>query len=212
MAASRSDVQGRRSAPAVARNRDAILQVLQSVLPPAGVVLEVASGTGEHAVHFARAFPALQWQPSDPSPEARRSIAGWIAVDALPNIRPPIDLDAETGLAAIAKADAILCVNMLHISPWSATEGLMQGAGRLLGPGAPLCLYGPFKRPDHPLEPSNRAFDADLWQRDPRWGLRELDAVTACAAAHGLALDQVVAMPANNLMPIFRAQPPGVAA
>jgi SAM-dependent methyltransferase len=212
MAASGSDFQDRRSAPAVARNRDAILQVLQSVLPSSGLVLEVASGTGEHAVHFARAFPALDWQPSDPSADARRSVAGWIAAEPLPNIRSPIDLDAECGLAAMDRADAILCINMLHISPWSATEGLMQGARRLLAPGAPLCLYGPFKRSNHALEPSNRAFDADLRQRDPRWGLRELDAVTACARTHGLALDRVVAMPANNLMPIFRAQPIGDAA
>jgi SAM-dependent methyltransferase len=212
MTASTSDTQDRRSAPAVARNRDAILEVLQSVLPSTGLVLEIASGTGEHAAHLARAFPALQWQPSDPSPEARQSITAWIAADTLPNIHAPLDLDAETGLVAVAKADAILCINMLHISPWSATEGLMLGAGRLLGPGAPLCLYGPFKRSHHELEPSNRAFDADLRQRDPRWGVRELDAVTACAAAHDLALDRIVEMPANNLMPIFRARPIGVAA
>jgi SAM-dependent methyltransferase len=212
MAANGNDFQDRRSAPAVARNRDVILQVLRSVLPSSGLVLEVASGTGEHAVHFARAFPALDWQPSDPSADARRSIAGWIAADTLPNIRAPLDLDAECGLAAMDRADAILCINMLHISPWSATEGLMQGARRLLAPGAPLCLYGPFKRSTHELEPSNRAFDADLRQRDPRWGLRELDAVTACAATHRLALDRVVEMPANNLMPIFRAQPIGDAA
>jgi hypothetical protein len=212
MAASSGDRQDRRSAPAVARNRDAILQVLASVLPPTGLVLEIASGTGEHAVHFARAFPVLQWQPSDPSPEARRSIAAWIAADALPNIRPPVDLDAEDGLAAIDPADAILCINMLHISPWGATEGLMRGAGRLLGPNAPMCLYGPFKRSDHPLEPSNRAFDIDLRQRDPRWGLRELDAVTVCAAANGLTLDRVFEMPANNLMVIFRVERMNVAA
>jgi SAM-dependent methyltransferase len=205
VAANNSHIQDRRSAPAVARNRDAILQVLQSVLPPAGLVLEIASGTGEHAIHFARALPALQWQPSDPSPEARRSITAWITAEPLPNIRSPIDLNAEDRLEAVDRADAILCINMLHISPWSATEGLMRGAARLLTPGAPLCLYGPFKRSNHELAPSNRAFDVDLRQRDPRWGLRDLDAVTACARTHGLALDRVVAMPANNLMAIFRA-------
>ena len=202
----------RRSAPAVARNRDAILEVLKAVLPPSGLVLEIASGTGEHVLHFARAFPALDWQPSDPSQDARRSIAGWIAADPPPNIRAPLDLDAETGLETVAQADAILCINMVHISPWSATAGLMRNAGRLLEPGAPLCLYGPFKRSDHALEPSNRAFDMDLRRRDPRWGLRELDAVVACAEAQGLALDCVVEMPANNIMPIFRCgQPTGTA-
>ena len=194
----------RRSSPAVARNRDAILDVLRIELPPNGLVLEVASGSGEHALHFARALPALDWQPSDPSAAARESIAGWIAADPLPNLRAPLDLDAETGLAAIAQVDAILCINMVHISPWSATQGVMRGAGRLLPPGGPLCLYGPFRQGDRPLAPSNAAFDADLRMRDARWGLRTVDAIAACAKAGGLALQRIVAMPANNLMIILR--------
>lgn len=194
----------RRSSPAVARNRDAILDVLRIELPPNGLVLEVASGSGEHALHFARALPALDWQPSDPSAAARESIAGWIAADPLPNLRAPLDLDAETGLAAIAQVDAILCINMVHISPWSATQGVMRGAGRLLPPGGPLCLYGPFRQADRPLAPSNAAFDADLRMRDARWGLRTVDAIAACAKAGGLALQRIVAMPANNLMIILR--------
>jgi SAM-dependent methyltransferase len=195
---------GRSHAPAAARNRDPILDVLRTELPPSGLVLEIASGTGEHAVHFARALARLTWQPSDPSPEARRSIAAWTAAAGCANILPPLDLDVTGEAWPVERAAAVVCINMIHISPWEATEGLMRGAGRLLGSGAPLYLYGPFRRGDHPLEPGNAAFDDDLRRRDPRWGLRELDAVTACAARHGFARCTVVAMPANNLSVIFR--------
>lgn len=194
----------RRSAPATQRNREPILAVLREVLPASGLVLEVASGTGEHAVHFARALSALRWQPSDRSPDARASIAAWAATEELANILPPLDLDAAAGDWPIARADAVVCINMIHISPWTATEGLMREASRVLAPGAPLYLYGPYRRIGHPLEPSNAAFDDDLRRRNPDWGLRELDAVAACAKANGLMLAEVVEMPANNLSVIFR--------
>jgi SAM-dependent methyltransferase len=197
------DFDDRRSAPATQRNRDPILGVLRPLLPDAGLVLEIASGTGEHAIHFARHFPALRWQPSDPSPEARASIAAWTAAEGLANLLPPLDLDAASEAWPIAHADAVLCINMIHISPWEATEGLMRGAGRVLKAGQPLYLYGPFRRPGRELEPSNAAFDADLRLREARWGLRELDEVAACAAANGLAFESVVEMPANNLSVIF---------
>lgn len=199
-----SEGDPRGHAPATARNRDPILDILRQVLPPSGLVLEVASGTGEHAVHFARALPGLTWQPSDPSPEARRSIAAWVAAEGQENILPPLELDAAGVDWPLTQADAMVCINMVHISPWEATEGLMRGAGRLLAPGAPLYLYGPYRRGDHPLEPSNDAFDRDLRRRDPRWGLREVEDVAACAARHGLRLERVEEMPANNLSLVFR--------
>ncbi|HEY0960632.1 MAG TPA: DUF938 domain-containing protein [Novosphingobium sp.] len=195
---------GRCSAPAAQRNREPILEVLRTVLPASGLVLEVASGTGEHATHFARALPALLWQPSDPSPEARASIAAWAQVATLDNLLPPIDLNALSPDWPIDRADALLCINMIHISPWEATEGLMRKAVRILPSGAPLVLYGPYRRAGHPLEPSNAAFDADLRRRDPRWGLRLLEDVSELAANHGLTFQQIVKMPANNLMAIFR--------
>ncbi|MCX7864871.1 MAG: class I SAM-dependent methyltransferase, partial [Novosphingobium sp.] len=160
--------------PATQRNRAPILEVLRGVLPASGLVLEVASGSGEHAVYFARHFPALEWQPSDPSPQARRSIAAWIAAEQVANVRAPLDLDVTAQCWPVAGADAIVCINMIHISPWEATAGLMRGAGQLLACGAPLFLYGPFKRGKRPLEPGNVAFDERLRSEDPRWGLREL--------------------------------------
>jgi SAM-dependent methyltransferase len=194
----------RRQAPAAARNRDPILAILRKVLPPRGLVLEIASGSGEHAVHFARALPALTWQPSDPAPEARASIAAWCAEEGLDNLREPLALNAAAPEWPIAEADALLCINMVHISPWEATEGLLRGAERVLPPGAPLVLYGPYRRVGHPLEPSNAAFDADLKARNPRWGLRDLDAVCALAATCGLERESITEMPANNLTLVLR--------
>lgn len=191
-----------RHAPATARNRDPILAVLRDVLPERGLVLEVASGTGEHAAAFAAALPALDWQPSDPDAEARASIDAWCAHTS--NVRPALALDAAAADWPIDRADAILCINMVHISPWAATEGLMAGAERLLAPGAPLYLYGPYRRAGVPTAPSNEAFDADLKARNPAWGLRDLADVTALASARGLLLDRVVDMPANNLSVVFR--------
>jgi SAM-dependent methyltransferase len=192
----------RRFAPAIQRNRDPILAGLRPLLPAAGRVLEIASGSGEHIVHFAGHWPALEWQPSDPSPEARGSITAWSA--GLGNILSPIALDAAQDHWPIERADAVLCINMIHISPWEATIGLMRGAGRILPAGGPLFLYGPYRRAGRPLEPGNAAFDEDLRARDPRWGLRDLDAVIACAAGHGLRFEQTIEMPANNLSVVFR--------
>lgn len=194
----------KRHAPATLRNRDAIAAVLTEWLPASGTVLEVASGSGEHVVHFAAAFPALDWQPSDPDPAGRVSIAAWCAEAALANIAPPLALDAAAADWPLDRADAILCINMIHISPWAATLGLLAGAARLLAPGAPLILYGPYIEPDVPTTDSNLAFDASLCARDPAWGLRQLDDIKAVAAAAGLRFAERLAMPANNLMLLFR--------
>ncbi|MET0180491.1 MAG: DUF938 domain-containing protein [Novosphingobium sp.] len=194
----------RQHAPATLRNREPIASVLRTVLPPAGLVLEVASGTGEHIAHFARRFPAHTWQPSDCSTEALRSIAAWSAAAGCANLNPPLALDAASAEWPIARADAVVCINLIHISPWAATVGLVRGAGRILAEDMPLCLYGPFRRTDRPLEPSNAAFDASLRRSDPAWGLRDLDEVCALARAHGLEREAVIDMPANNLSVVFR--------
>ena len=195
----------RRSAPHVARNAEPIADVLRGILPDAGLVLEVASGSGEHVLHFARAFPTLTFQPSDPDPEALASIEVWRLEAGADNLLPPIRLDAAAVRWPIERADAILCINMVHISPWTATVGLMRGAGLLLLPaGCPLYLYGAYRRAGVPTAPSNEAFDQSLRSRDPQWGLRELDDVVAEAGKHGLTLESVVEMPANNLSVVFR--------
>lgn len=194
----------RQHAPATERNRDPILALLREVLPASGLVLEVASGTGEHAVHFARALPGLRWQPTDADDASRLSIDAWTVATRTSNVLPPLALDAAGEDWPVASADAMVCINMVHISPWAATEGLMRGAERVLPPGAPLVLYGPYRRAGHPLEPSNAAFDESLKARDPRWGLRLLEDVADLAGRHGLALERVVEMPANNLGVVFR--------
>lgn len=190
-------------APATQRNRDAILAVLRTVLPPRGLVLEIASGSGEHAVHFARALPELTFQPSDPSPDALASIAAWAAQAGTPNLRPPLLLDASAPDWPLPAADAVICINMIHIAPWSAAQGLVRGAAGLLPPGAPLYLYGPYRRPDRALEPGNAAFDASLRERNPDWGLRGLDAVAELARDAGFGEPEVTEMPANNLSVVF---------
>ena len=194
----------RRQSPAAARNADPILEVLRSVLPPSGLVLEVASGTGEHAIRFAQALPGLVWQPSDPSLDARAPVDAWAVDSGMTNLRRALDLDTANDRWPIEQADAMICINMVHISPWSATEGLMHGAGALLPPGAPLYLYGPFRRTGFETAASNEAFHDDLRRRDPAWGIRDLDDVVDCARRSGLALERVVEMPANNLSAIFR--------
>jgi len=194
----------KRHAPATERNREPIAAVLSEVLPASGLVLEAASGTGEHSAHFAAAFPALDWQPTDPDPEALASIRAWRGEAGLANLREPLRLDAAADSWPVDRADAILCVNMVHISPWAATVGLMRGAGRLLAPGAPLVLYGPYRRLGVPTAPSNEAFDESLKARDPRWGLRSLEAVTAEAERNGLRFDRLFEMPANNVTAVFR--------
>jgi len=192
------------SAPAALRNREPILAVLRQVLPASGRVLEVASGSGQHIMHFASHLTDLEWQPSDPSPEARQSIVAWTQGEGLTNIRAPLDLDAADPSWPVDHAAAIICINMIHISPWQATLGLMRGAASILTAGGPLYLYGPFRRADRPLEPSNAAFDRDLRARNACWGLRDLDAVIACGAENGLLFEQCIDMPANNLSVIFR--------
>jgi SAM-dependent methyltransferase len=192
----------RRHAPATLRNRAAIATMLGELLPAAGRVLEVASGSGEHCAYFAAHFPRLEWHPSDPDPDALASIASWC--DGLVNVRPPVALDAAAATWPVSHADAILCVNMVHISPWAATLGLMAGAGRLLPSGGPLILYGPYRETGVPTAPSNEEFDQSLRARDPAWGLRLLEDVVSAAAAQGLVFERRVAMPANNLIVAFR--------
>lgn len=192
----------RRSAPAAARNRDPILQALRPHLPPSGTVLEIASGTGEHILHLAQALPGLTWQPTEPQADGRASIDAWAR--GLPNVLPALELDAAGSDWPVARADVVLCINMIHIAPWAAAEGLFAGAARVLGQGGLLALYGPYRRDGRPLEPGNAAFDADLRQRDPAWGLRGVGEVAALAARHGFGAPTVVEMPANNLTVLFR--------
>ena len=191
-------------APATARNRAAILDVLRAALPPAGLVLEIASGSGEHVVHLAEALPGLTFQPSDPNAAARRSVAAWIAASGLVNVATPVALDAATTPWPVTSADAVLCINMIHIAPWSAAEGLITGAAGILPPDGVLYLYGPYRRGGVHTAPSNEAFDRDLRGRDPAWGVRDLEAVAALAEATGFAEPAITAMPANNLSLVFR--------
>lgn len=192
--------------PAAARNADAILAILRAHLPQHGRVLEIASGSGQHAVAFARGLPETTWIPSDPSPEARDSIRAWRQDSGLPNLAEPLPLDAiDPATWPADTVQALVCINMIHISPWSATEGLMALAGRVLThPGGLLFLYGPYVEDDQPLAPSNAAFDADLKARDPAWGLRNRNTVVAEALKHGLHLTLRKAMPANNITLLFR--------
>lgn len=194
----------RRHAPATERNREPIAAILHDVLPASGTVLEVASGTGEHAIHFARGFPALTWQPSDPDPAALASIRAWAEAARLPNLRPPLLLDAAAPAWPVDRADAMLCINMVHISPWEATVGLLRQSAKLLPVGGPLILYGPYIQQGVETAPSNLAFDESLRARDSRWGLRPLEEVVALAQSLGLDLEAVHSMPANNLAVVLR--------
>jgi len=194
-------------APAPERNREPILAVLREVLPRSGTLLEVAAGTGQHAVYFAAEFPGLVWHPTDNVPANLGSIEVWRAEAALPNLRPPLPLDASSDAWPVAAADAVLCINMIHIAPWAACQGLLRGAARVLPVGGPLVLYGAYFIEGRETAPSNLAFDASLRARNPAWGVRELGAVTAEAALHGLERDRVVEMPGNNLTVVFRKRP-----
>lgn len=194
----------KRHAPATARNAAPIAEVLAQELPASGLVLEVASGTGEHAVFLAKRFPALDWQPSDLDPDALASIDAYAAEAELANLHPGIALDAAQPRWPFAQADAVLCINMVHISPWEATIGLFAGAAAVLGEGAPLILYGPYLEDGVGTAPSNLAFDASLKARDPAWGLRDVQELDELAVGHGFRRAARHPMPANNLTLIYR--------
>jgi hypothetical protein len=196
-------------APATQRNRDVILDVLRRTLPATGLVLEIASGSGEHAIHFAQALPKLTFQPTDPTQEALASIAAWMAETKIANVRPPLRLDVTQHTWPLAAADAVLCINMIHISPWAATLALMRGAATILPAGAPLYLYGPYRRDGAHTAPSNADFDASLRARDPAWGVRDLEAVADAARAAGFTAPAITPMPANNLSLVFRREKAG---
>jgi hypothetical protein len=190
--------------PAPERNKEPILEVLRRVLPARGLVLEIASGTGQHVVHFAQALPCLQWQPSDPEAPHRDSIHARVAAAGLTNVAPALDLDVLRHPWPIASFDALACINMIHIAPWEAGLALLQQSGRLLPSHGVLFLYGPFQREGRHTAPSNQAFDEDLRRRNAAWGVRNLEDVAREAARCGLVLDEVVPMPANNLSVVFR--------
>ncbi len=194
----------RQHAPATARNREPILAVLRRLVPDRATMLEVASGSGEHAAHFAAAMPGLTIQPSEPDPARRASIDAWCA--GLANVRPAILLDATGAAWPTGPFDLVLSCNMIHIAPWATAEGLVAGAGRVVSPGGVLLLYGPFRRAGVPTAASNEAFDADLRARNPEWGLRDLDSVDGLARAAGFGAPEITDMPANNLCVAWRRQ------
>lgn len=191
-------------APATERNREPILAVLRETLPARGTVLEIASGTGEHAVYFARHFPHLIWQPSDIDPAARRSVEAWRSKVGSANLLPPLPIDATADDWGPTQADAIVCINMVHIAPWQAAEGLFRGADRVLPPQGVLFLYGPYHIDGRPTAPSNEAFDLDLRARNPAWGLRTTGEIRGLAARHGWEIVEMVDMPANNTSLVCR--------
>ena len=195
-----------RESPAAERNKQPIAAVLARVLPATGLVVEVASGTGQHAEHFARAFPGLSWQPTEADAELIDALAARVQRAALPNLLAPIELDVHAASSAISSAAGVFCANMIHIAPWSACAALLAHARQWLAVGAPLVLYGPFKRAGEHTALSNAAFDADLRRRNPGWGVRDLDDVVALARASQLDLAEVVAMPANNFTAVLRRQ------
>ena len=192
--------------PATGRNRDPILSILRELLPTEARVLEIASGSGQHAAYFAQALPNLRWQPSDIDEEVFASIRAWS--DALENVLEPVRIDTTSPSwfsdAGVGEQDAIYCANMIHIAPWEAGLGLLAGAGRLLASNGQLILYGPFMRQGVHTAPSNAAFHQSLEARNPTWGVRDLDVVAVEAGRQGLTLDRVVEMPANNLTVVFR--------
>ena len=205
----------RQFSPSAARNCGPIREVLTRVLPMKGIVLEIGSGTGEHAICFAKALPKLVWLPSDPDAASRASIEAWIVTQGLANVRAPVAIDVRGevwGVEDDAPFGAMISLNMVHIAPWEAAVGLLAGAGRLLRPDGVLFFYGPFMRGGTHTAASNAAFDADLKRRDPRWGVRDVDDLVGEAAPHGLELREVVAMPANNLSMVFVRASPGTSA
>ncbi|MES1209413.1 MAG: DUF938 domain-containing protein, partial [Pseudomonadota bacterium] len=189
---------------ATERNREPILGVLRAVLPASGVVLEIASGTGQHAAFFAPAFPALRWQPSDASERMLASIRAWSNVAGAANVELPVLLDVEREPWPVAHADAVININMIHIAPWSAAEALFQGAARRLPASGVLLLYGPFKRGGQHTAESNQRFDERLRAEDPRWGVRDIDDVQSLASSVGFSAPEIIPMPANNFSLVFR--------
>jgi SAM-dependent methyltransferase len=188
------------------RNKGPILALLKRILPPTGLVLEIGSGTGQHVAHFAKAIPQLTWQPSDPDAAFRESIRSWVELENLGNVRPPVDLEVCSLPWPVAYADAVLCINMLHVAPWAATEALLTGAKGVLIGGGVLFLYGPYRRFGRHTAPSNEAFDLQLRASDPGWGLRDLEAVIALAGTTGFELAEIVEMPANNFSVVLLSE------
>jgi SAM-dependent methyltransferase len=203
-------VDERETAPSAERNKQPILEVLTRVLPARGNVLEIGSGTGQHVAHFAKALPGLVFQPAEMDEGRHGSIAAWVRHEKLANVKPPLAFDLARLPWPVREADAIVCINVIHISPWEATLGLMRGAGELLPPGGVLVTYGPYRRGGAHTAPSNETFDQWLKERDPRWGVRDMEEVAAVAKEAGLELEEVVPMPANNFTLVFRrgSQPP----
>lgn len=192
-------------APSTSRNRRPIFEILHPLLPAEGLVLELASGAGEHITGLAsESAPSLMFQPSDPDSNARHSIDAWTQGLSLTNVRPAIELDAAAADWPVDQANVVFCINMIHISPWSATEGLFRGAANIMPPGGILFTYGPYRRDGAHTSPGNESFDADLRRRNPAWGIRDLEAITELAAELGFATPDVTEMPANNLSLVFR--------
>jgi SAM-dependent methyltransferase len=195
---------GKWSTPSAERNKGPILDVLARVLPSRGLVLEIASGTGQHVIHFANALPDLTWQPSDPDAELRESIAMRVREEPRANVNSPIDLDVTKLPWPLPAADAVVAINMIHVAPWSATLALFEGAKALLSTGHVLFLYGPYRRFGRHTSESNAQFDLELRAHNPEWGLRDLEAVSDVAAGAGFVLAETVEMPANNFSLVFR--------
>ncbi len=196
----------KRDYPATERNKHALLDALHAHLPKTGTVLEIASGSGQHAVHFAAGLPKLKWQPSSREEEERASIAAYAAEAQLPNLLPALSLDVTAHPWPVTAADAIVCINMIHIAPWAASEGLFSGAAQLLKPGTPLITYGPYKFEGEFTSPSNAQFDASLQRRDPDWGVRDVVDLDALAARAGFARTHTAALPANNHVLVWLRQ------
>lgn len=200
-------MDARETAPSAERNKQPILEVLTRALPPRGLVLEIGSGTGQHVAHFARALPALTFQPSEMNVERHASIEAWVAADKLPNVKRPLEIDITKHPWPVPTANAIVCINVIHISPWEATLALMAGAGEILPAGGVLVTYGPYKRRGAHTSQGNEAFDASLRARNPLWGVRDIDEVAEVAGRAGLALEEAVPMPANNFTLVWRKGP-----
>jgi hypothetical protein len=197
-------VMAKSFAPAAERNRQPILDVLRRVLPPNGVVLEVASGTGQHAMFFSEHLPALRWQPTDASLESLASIGAWVQETACENLLAPLELDVRWPQWPVTTANALVCINMIHVSPWETTEALFRGASALLAGGSPLITYGPYRLHGEHTAPSNAAFDQSLRSRNAQWGVRDIDDLRELGGRTGFALEERVGMPANNMTLVWK--------